>query len=154
MGKVKTARVLSFIGGIISSIVGTIYLIWAVISVIFQIDIIWVPFHWVSFGALSPGGGRIVSGVLGIIFGLLTLFVARPYITEGESLKTGAILCFIFGSISAGVIGGTLIIVAGILAIIAWSDQRKAVIAFCAYCGAQLLPKATFCPSCGKKVKK
>lgn len=155
MGNVETAKLLSFIGGILSSVLGTIYLL---IGALF----IW----WWAFGGIS----WIVNGIICLIFGPLTLFVARPYLTEGEDLKTGAIMCFIFGGISAGGIGGILTIVAGILAIIAWSEQRKAVVAeappaapppkpkaavaFCAYCGAQLAPGATFCPSCGKKVKK
>lgn len=125
-----------------------------------------ILFGLASFGLPLGGAGGIVYGVLCLIFGPLTLFVARPQITEGEELKTGAIMCFIFGGISAGAIGGILTIVAGVLAIIASSEERKAVmaeapppkpeaaVAFCAYCGAQLLPEAAFCPSCGKKVEK
>lgn len=159
MGNVETARLLSFIGGILSSVFGMVYLMLGILGALF----IW---WWGIF----PGMGWITYGILCLIFGPLTLFVARPYITEGEDLKTGAIMCFIFGGISAGAIGGILTIVAGILAIIAWSDQRKVVVAeappaapppkpeaaaaFCAYCGAQLPPETIFCPSCGKKVEK
>ena len=162
MGYGETARLLSFIGGILSSIVGIIYLIWGVISLML--------FGWVSLALPLGGVGGIVYGILCLIFGVLTLSVARPYITEGEELKVGAIMCFIFGGISAGAIGGILTIVAGILAILAWSEERKAVVvetpsaapppkpeaaaAFCGYCGVQLPLEAAFCPSCGKKVKK
>jgi len=158
MGNVETAKLLSYIGGILSLVFGTIYLIWGIVQALI------LPWWW-----FFAGMNWIIYGIICLIFGPLTLFMARPHLTEGEDLKTGAIMCFIFGGISSGAIGGILTIVAGILAIIAWNEQRKAAVpaapaaappkpkaavAFCAYCGAELLPGATFCPSCGKKVKK
>jgi len=68
----------------------------------------------------------LIYGILSLIFGALTLTVARKYLFDTSTLKTGAIMCFVFGGISAGAIGGILTIVAGILAIIAWNEQRRA----------------------------
>jgi len=150
MGSVDTAKLLAFIGGILSAVFGTIYLIWGIVLAVV----------WTIFG----GTGWVIYGILSIIFGALTLTIARDNLIEGE-LRTGAIMCFVFGGVSVGAIGGIITIVAGILAIIAWSDQRKEVkvkpppkpgvkVAYCSSCGAQLSPEATFCPSCGKEIKK
>lgn len=115
MGKVETAERLSFIGGILASVLGTIYLILIV--------------HRIWRWGMSGTRAILVYAVLCLIFGSLTLFVARPYIKKGGDLIIGAIMCFIFGGISAGAIGGILTIVAGVLAILASSEQRKAVVA-------------------------
>jgi len=150
MGSVDTAKLLALIGGILSTVFGTIYLIWGIALAVI----------WTIFG----GTGWIIYGILSIIFGALTLTIARDNLIEGE-LMTGAIMCFVFGGVSAGAIGGIITIVAGILAIIAWNEQKKAVkvkpppkpevkVAYCSSCGAQLPPEATFCPSCGKEIKK
>lgn len=89
----------------------------------------------------------------------------RSLNARASEFRTGAIMCFIFGGISAGAIGGTITIVAGILATLAWYDQTKTVkvkpppkpevkVAFCSFCGTELPPEAAFCPSCGKEIKK
>lgn len=151
MGSVDTAKLLAFIGGILSAVFGTIYLIGGIIFAV-----LW----WTIFAAMP----WIIYGILSIIFGALTLTIARDNLIEGD-LRTGAIMCFVFGGVSAGAIGGIVTIVAGILAIIAWSEQKKAVkvtppskpevkVAYCSSCGTQLPPEATFCPSCGKEIKK
>jgi len=150
MGSVDTAKLLALIGGILSTVFGTIYLIWGIALAVI----------WTIFG----GTGWIIYGILSIIFGALTLTIARDNLIEGE-LRTGAIMCFVFGGVSVGAIGGIITIVAGILAIIAWSEQKKEVkvkpspkpevkVAYCSSCGAQLSPEAAFCPSCGKEIKK
>lgn len=152
MGSADTAKLLAFIGGILSAVLGTIYLV--VLGIV--VPILW----WTIFAGI----GWIIYGILSIIFGALTLTIARDNLIEGE-LRTGAILCFVFGGVSVLAIGGVITIVAGILAILAWNDQRKAVkvrpppepevkVAFCSSCGTQLPPEAAFCPSCGKEIKK
>ena len=149
MGSADTAKLLALIGGILSAVFGIIYLIWGIVLAL-----------WTIFAA-TPW---IIYGVLSIIFGALTLTIARDSLIKGE-LRNGAIMCFIFGGISAGAIGGIIAIVAGILAILAWYDQKKAVrvkpppkpevkVAYCSSCGTQLPPEAAFCPSCGKEIKK
>jgi len=154
MASIDTARLLAQIGGILSTVFGTIYIIWGIILAL-----------------ISPilGAGPVIYGILSIIFGGLTLTIARDSLVEGEELRTGAIICFVFGGVSAVAIGGIVTIVAGVLAIIAWHEGRKAVrvtpaplpppkpeakVAYCPSCGAQVPPEAGFCPSCGKKIKK
>lgn len=170
MGNVETAELLSRIGGIISVIVGISY-------VIIGFGRIWFLPH--IFMYFVPLISLIIYGVVAILFGLITLFVVRPHITEGGDLKTAAIMCFIFGAISAGAIGGILTVVAGIILILAWTDVRKVDMAlppsttytppppttppaetpsqktptaYCSNCGAALRPNAVYCQSCGTKV--
>jgi len=158
---VETANTLTFVGGILSMVFGTIYLLGGIVQATLEYYNagIFLGFPW------------IIGGILALIFGMLTLFIARRSLLEGD-LKTGAILCFVFGGICAPAIGGILTVVAGILAIIAWNEQRRvaeappsppplppappttAAALYCTYCGAKLSPEATYCSSCGKKVKK
>jgi vacuolar-type H+-ATPase subunit I/STV1 len=164
MTNVDTANTLTLIGAILSMVFGTIYVLWGIVQVIFLYS--WG--YWIGYVGIP----WIIYGILSLIFGSLTLIIARKSLLEGD-LKTGAIMCFIFGGITVAAIGGILAIVAGVLAIIAWNEQRRAAevpptpppppppsqptaaaVIYCSYCGAQLSPDAVFCMSCGKKVKK
>jgi len=164
MTNVDTANTLTLIGAILSMVLGTVYILWGIAQAIM----------WVWIGGFL-GFPWIIYGILSLIFGSLTLIIARKNLLEGD-LKTGAIMCFVFGGITVAAIGGILAIVAGVLAIIAWNEQRRAAevpptappppppppssqptptaVIYCSYCGAQLSPDAVFCVSCGKKVKK
>jgi uncharacterized membrane protein HdeD (DUF308 family) len=157
---VETAKTLALVGAILSIIFGTIYLLLGIVQVL--------TLNYPFSGYL--GYSWIIYGILALIFGALT-FLARKNLFEGD-LRTGAILCFIFGGMSVAAIGGIVTIVAGILSIIAWYEQRRLAEAphsppppspapptvatdiHCLYCGAKLSPEASFCSSCGKKVKK
>lgn len=161
MENFEIAQLLALIGGILSIIVGVGLLIWGSI---------------VLFGyGYATGAG--VGGILGVIFGFLTLFVARPRLgLGGEDLKTGGIMCIIFGVFSGGTVAGILTIVAGIIGLIAWNEGKTPrtappppppptspppppptpteAVAFCANCGSSLSPDADYCPSCGARVEK
>ena len=156
MGNVETASTLTLVGAILSLVFGTLYLLAGVALAL------------IAYGGIFAGLYLIVLGILSMIFGVLLLMIARKSLLSGE-LKTGAIYCFIFGGISSAAIGGILAIVAGILAIIAWDQERKAAeappsppppapqaaaaVIYCQYCGARLSPEVVFCSSCGKKIK-
>jgi len=154
MGNVETANTLTLVGAILSLVFGTIYLLAGVALAI--------------LGGIFAGLPFMILGILSTIFGVLLLMIARKSLLSGD-LKTGAIYCFIFGGISSAAIGGILAIVAGILAMIAWDQERKAAeappspppsapqaagaVIYCQYCGARLSPEVVFCSSCGKKIK-
>lgn len=150
MASVDTARLLALIGGILSTVFGTIYILWGIFLALVTTALL--------------GVGPVIYGILSIIFGALTLTIAKNSLVEGD-FRTGGIMCIVFGGVSAGAIGGIVTIVAGVLGILAWHEETKAVkvmppptpevkVAYCSSCGAQLAPGAAFCPSCGKKVKK
>jgi hypothetical protein len=177
MTNIETAKTLSLFGAILSVVVGAIYLLLGMAeAAIFRSTYYdyWAgPSYWIGLWILW-GLPWMIYGIFSLIFGILTLAVARKRLFDASTLKTGAIMCFIFGGISAGAIGGILTIVAGILAIIAWDEQRKAAetpssaplqpspqgsqpdtaTIYCTYCGAKQSLGATFCSSCGKKLKK
>lgn len=166
MTSVETAKTLALVGAILSIVLGTIYILWGIVQVVTLYYSFWGYGFWMGY----LGYPWIIYGILALIFGALT-FLARRNLFEGD-LKTGAVMCFVFGGISAAAIGGILTIVAGILSIIAWNEQRRVAEAppsppppppapqtvvaaiYCPYCGAKLSPEVAFCSSCGKKVKK
>jgi len=168
MTNVDTANTLTLIGAILSMVLGTIYILWGIVQVITLYSWVYGYSYWIGY----VGFPWIIYGILSLVFGSLTLIIARKNLLEGD-LKTGAIMCFVFGGITVAAIGGILAIVAGVLAIMTWNDQRRAAevpptpppppppsqptataVIYCSYCGAQLSPDAVFCVSCGKKVKK
>jgi hypothetical protein len=164
MGRVETANTLSLVGAILSTVIGTIYLLVGIsVTVLYRgSNLFWILFVFPLVISL------MIIGILSLIFGTLTSFIARKKLLEGD-IKTAAIMCFVFGGITVPAIGGILTIAAGILAILAWDEQRKTVGApsppppapltvaasiYCVYCGARTSPEAVFCSSCGKIVKK
>jgi vacuolar-type H+-ATPase subunit I/STV1 len=175
---VETAKTLSFIGAILSMVFGVIYLLWG-IALVAIINNTYYNINYLGWAyVVGLGLPWMIYGTISLIFGILTLTVARKNLVDASTLKSGAIMCFIFGGISAGAIGGIVTIVAGILSIMAWDEQRKAAEAppppppnppiqpaqqgkpevaatrYCKYCGAEQSSDATFCSSCGKKLKK
>jgi vacuolar-type H+-ATPase subunit I/STV1 len=168
MTEVETAKTLSLVGAILSIVFGIVYFLWGIA----QVAIFYNTYNGYWYGSsywILLGLSFVIYGIISLIFGILTLAVARKCLFDASTLKSGAIMCFIFGGISAAAIGGILTIIAGILAIIAWDEQRKAAEApprtpppetpstaaiFCKYCGASVSPEATFCSSCGKRLKK
>jgi len=113
MGHADTAKTLTLVGAILSMVLGIIYLVWGIVQIATFPS--WLKFLGVSW---------LIYGIISLIFGFLTLFLARKELLQGD-LKTGAIMCFIFGGITSAAIGGILTVVAGILAIIAWNEQRS-----------------------------
>jgi hypothetical protein len=123
MNRVETADTLTLIGAILSTILGPIYLLVGIFSAAYRGSILnWIlfVFPWVV--------SMIAIGILSLISGILTFFTARKKLSNGD-LKIGGILCIIFGGISSPAIGGILTIVAGILALIAWNEQRRTQVA-------------------------
>jgi hypothetical protein len=118
MSRLDTAKTLSFVGAILSLIFGVIYLLVGIASL--AILSAWVGayvFVWAPW---------LVLGIVEMIFGILTLIMARKKLMAGgEELKMGAIFCMVFGCITIPAIGGILTLVAGILAIIEYGEQKK-----------------------------
>jgi hypothetical protein len=169
MTNVETAKTLSLVGAILSTVLGVVYFLWGMTQVAIFYNVYNGYLYGSSYWIWVLGLSFMIYGIISLIFGILTLAVARKRLFDVSTLKTGAIMCFIFGGISAGAVGGILTIIAGILAIIAWDEQRKAAetpprpppppvpstaAIFCRYCGASQSPEATFCSSCGKRLKK
>jgi vacuolar-type H+-ATPase subunit I/STV1 len=168
MINVETAKTLSLVGAILSIVFGAVYILFGMT----QVAIFYNTYNGYWYGSsywTLLGLSFVIYGIISLILGILTLAVARKCLVDASTLKTGAIMCFIFGGISVAAIGGILTIVAGVLAIIAWDEERKAAEAspkpplpqvpstaaiFCKYCGASEPPEATFCSSCGKRLKK
>jgi hypothetical protein len=130
MADVGTAKTLALVGGILSVVFGVVYFLWGIaLAAMFYNtynNYYYSSNYWTGIWILL-GLPWVIYGIISLIFGILTLAVARKRLFEASTLKTGAIMCFIFGGISAAAIGGALTIVGGILAILAWNDeQRKA----------------------------
>lgn len=129
MTNVEIAKTLSLVGAVFSMVFGIIYLLWGIVqAAIFHstyYNYWYRSSYWIGIWILL-GLPWIIYGIISLIFGILTLAVARKRLFDASTLKTGAIMCFIFGGISAGAIGGILTIVAAILAILAWDEQKKA----------------------------
>jgi len=122
MTKVDTAITLAFVGAILSLILGTLGLIGGIVVVALS-----GPWAYITVGLWAE---LLVFGILSMIGGILTFVLARnKLMAGGEELKMGAIFCIIFGCIAmigSFIIGGILILVAGILGMIEWSEQKKA----------------------------